>query len=221
VNDGGNEGGGSSGGIGSNTIEGFLEALASDAATPGGGAVAGLCGAAGAALISMVCRLTIGREAYEDAEEAMRRYLEAADAARGVFLELADRDAQAFDAVMSAFKMPKEDDRQKAERSAAIQRSYEGAARVPLEIAQRAVDLMDPARATTELGNVNAASDGLVAAHALYTATFSALANVEINVAALKDETVARELRGETEALKTRAEAFLSETKSAFSARLA
>jgi len=221
VNDGGNEGGGSSGGIGSNTIEGFLEALASDAATPGGGAVAGLCGAAGAALISMVCRLTIGREAYEDAEEAMRRYLEAADAARGVFLELADRDAQAFDAVMSAFRMSKEDDRQKAERSAAIQRAYEGAARVPLEIAQRAVGLMDSAKATTELGNVNAASDGLVAAHALYTATFSALANVEINVAALKDETVARELRGETEALKMRAEALLSETKSAFSARLA
>lgn len=221
MNEGGNDGGGISGGIGSNTIEGFLEALASDAATPGGGAVAGLCGGAGAALISMVCRLTIGREAYEDAEDMMRRYLEEADAARGVFLELADRDAQAFDAVMSAFRMPKEDDRQKAERSAAIQRAYEGAARVPLEIAQRAVDLMDPARATTELGNVNAASDGLVAAHALYTATFSALANVEINAAALKDETVARELRGETEALKTRAEALLSEAKAAFSARLA
>ena len=73
----------------------------------------------------MVCRLTIGRDAYEDAEEAMRRYLEEADAARGVFLELADRDAQAFDAVMSAFRMPKEDDRQKAERSAAIQRAYD------------------------------------------------------------------------------------------------
>ena len=217
----GNHDEGTSGGIGSNTIEGFLGALASDAATPGGGAVAGLCGAAGAALISMVCRLTLGREGYEEAEEAMRRYLEEAEAARGVFLDLADRDAQAFDAVMSAFKLPKEDDRQKAERSAAIQRAYEGAARVPLEIAQRAVDLMDSARATTELGNVNAASDGLVAAHALYTATFSALANVEINVAALKDEAVARELRGETEALKTRAEALLSETKAAFSARLA
>jgi formiminotetrahydrofolate cyclodeaminase len=155
----------------------------------------------------MVGRLTVGREGYEDAEEAMRRYLEEADAARAVFLELADRDAQAFDVVMSAFKMPKEDDRQKAERSAAIQRAYEGAARVPLEI--------------TEIGNVNAASDGLVAAFALHAATYSALANVEINVAALKDETDARELRGETEALKTRAEALLSETKAAFSARLA
>ncbi|MGZ8605288.1 MAG: cyclodeaminase/cyclohydrolase family protein, partial [Actinomycetota bacterium] len=66
---GGGNGGTIGGGIGSNTIEGFLEALASDAATPGGGAVAGLCGAAGAALISMVGRLTVGREGYEDAEE--------------------------------------------------------------------------------------------------------------------------------------------------------
>jgi formiminotetrahydrofolate cyclodeaminase len=213
--------GGTTGGIGGNTIEGFLDALASDAATPGGGAVAGLCGAAGAALISMVCRLTLGREEYEDAEDTMRRYLEDAEGVRGVFLELADRDAQAFEAVMAAFKMPKEDDRQKAERSAAIQRAYEGAARVPLEVATRAVGLMDAARAATELGNVNAASDGLVAAYALHTATFSALANVEINVAALKDEAVARELRGETEGLKTRAEAFLSETKAAFAARLA
>jgi formiminotetrahydrofolate cyclodeaminase len=208
-------------GIGSNTIGGFLDALASDAATPGGGAVAGLCGAAGAALISMVCRLTVGREAYEDAEETMRRYLAEADGVRGVFLELADRDAQAFEAVMAAFKMPMEDDRQKAERSAAIQRAYEGAARVPLEVASRAVGLMDGAKAVTELGNVNAASDGLVAAYALHTAAFSALANVEINVAALKDETVARELRGETEALKTRADALVSETKAAFAARLA
>jgi methenyltetrahydrofolate cyclohydrolase len=217
----GGGGGGTSSGIGANTIEGFLEALASDAATPGGGAVAGLCGAAGAALISMVCRLTIGREAYEDAQDQMRGYLEEADGARGVFLELADRDAQAFEAVMSAFKMPKEDDRQRAERSAAIQRAYEGAARVPLEIARRAVGLMDAANATTEHGNVNAASDGLVAAYALHAATHSALANVEINVAGLKDEAAARELRGETEALKTRAEAFLSETKAAFAARLA
>jgi formiminotetrahydrofolate cyclodeaminase len=221
VNGDGNDGGATSGGIGSNTIDGFLDALASDAATPGGGAVAGLCGAAGAALISMVCHLTLGREAYEEVEETMRRYLEEAEAARGVFLELADRDAQAFDAVMSAFKLPKDDDRQKAERSAAIQRAYEGAARVPLDVASRAVGLMDAAKATTELGNVNAASDGLVAALALNAATFSALANVEINVAALKDETIARELRGETEALKTRAENLLSETKAAFSARFA
>jgi formiminotetrahydrofolate cyclodeaminase len=207
--------------IGPATIDRFLETLASDAATPGGGAVAALCGAAGAALISMVCRLTIGREAYEDVEEKMREYLDDADAARPEFLELADRDARAFEAVMAAFKMPKDDDRQKAERSAAIQRAYEGAARVPLVVARRAVGLMVLASATTEAGNANAASDGLSAAHTLHAAAHGAIANVEINAAGLKDESVAAELRSEVDALRRRADELLSETRSAFAARIA
>ncbi|HEY7661410.1 MAG TPA: cyclodeaminase/cyclohydrolase family protein, partial [Actinomycetota bacterium] len=115
--------------IGSQSVEGFLAGLASDSPTPGGGAVAALCGAAGAGLISMVCRLTVGRDAYAEVEAEMRALLDDADAARGEFLTLAGRDAAAFDAVMAAFKLPKDDDRQKAERSAAIQRAYEGAAR--------------------------------------------------------------------------------------------
>src|SRR3990170_4416101 len=123
-------------GIATETIEGFLGTLASDAPTPGGGAVAG------AALISMVCNLTIGKQGYEEAEERMRGHLEEAEATRPVFLELADRDAASFDAVMAAFRMPKDEDRQKAERSAAIQRAYEGAARVPLEVARCAAELM-------------------------------------------------------------------------------
>jgi formiminotetrahydrofolate cyclodeaminase len=207
--------------IGSTTIDRFLETLASEAATPGGGAVAALCGAAGAALISMVCRLTIGREAYEDLEQKMREYLDEAEAARPEFLELADRDARAFEAVMTAFKMPKDDDRQKAERSAAIQRAYEGAARVPLEVARRAVGLMVLARASTEAGNANAASDGLSAANTLYAGAHGAIANVEINAAGLKDESVAAELRSEVDALKRRADELLSETRSAFATRIA
>ena len=210
-----------SGGIAEQTIEGFLEGLASDAPTPGGGAVAGLCAAAGAALISMVCRLTIGREGYEEAEPRMREYLKEADEARPAFLELADRDARAFDAVMQAFKMPRDDDRHKAERSVAIQRAYEGAARVPLELAQRAVMLMNVAKATIEHGNANAASDGLSGALALHAAAHAAIANVAINAASLKDEAVASELRAEIAALRGRAEGLLSTAQMAFAARVA
>jgi formiminotetrahydrofolate cyclodeaminase len=208
-------------GIGPQTIDRFLEALASDSPTPGGGAVAAVCGAAGASLIAMVCRLTIGRDAYEDVEERMREHLDEADAARSAFLELADRDAAAFEDVMTAFRMPKDDDRQKAERSAAIQRAYESAARVPLEVARRAVGLMPAAAEATELGNANAASDGLSAAHALHAAAHSALANVAINVAGLKDEAAAGELRAEAAALTERADALLIEARSAFTARIA
>jgi formiminotetrahydrofolate cyclodeaminase len=207
--------------IGPTTIEGFLETLASDDPTPGGGAVAAVCGAAGAALIAMVCRLTIGREAYEDVEDRMRAHLDEADAARPAFLELADRDAASFEDVITAFRMPKDDDGQKAERGAAIQRAYEEAARVPLEVARRAVALMPAAVDATELGNTNAASDGVSAAHALHAAAHAALANVAINAAGLKDEGIAAELRAEAEALTGRADALLVEARSAFAARIA
>lgn len=208
-------------GIAGSTIAGFLETLASDSPTPGGGAVAALCGAAGAALISMVCRLTIGRESYEDAEVWMRDRLDEADDARSALLALADSDAGAFDAVMAAFKMPKGDDRERAERSAAIQRAYEGAARVPLEVAGRAVDLMELATGATERGNANAASDALSAAHVLHAAAHCALANVAINAAGLKDETLVRELRSEIDSLRARADERLSSARHAFAARVA
>jgi glutamate formiminotransferase/formiminotetrahydrofolate cyclodeaminase len=208
-------------GVGAQRLDAFLAALASDAPTPGGGAIAAVCGAAGAALVSMVCRLTVGREAYEDVEGQMRGILAEADAARPAFLELAERDADAFDAVMAAFRMPKDDDRQRAERSATIQRAYEGAARVPLEVARRAVSLMEHALASIEHGNVNAASDGLSAAHVLHAASSSALANVAINAAGLKDAAVAAELRTEADALTTRAEELLGSSRSAFDTRIA
>ncbi|MGZ5353898.1 MAG: glutamate formimidoyltransferase [Actinomycetota bacterium] len=209
------------GGTASQTLDAFLAGLASDAPTPGGGAVAAVCGAAGAALIAMVCRLTIGREAYEDVDAKMRQVLEDADEARGAFLELADRDAEAFDAVMAAFKLPKDDDRRRAERSASIQSAYEGAARVPLVVAQRAVAMLHLARTSIEHGNVNAASDGLSAAHALHAATHSALANVSINIAGLKDAALAAEFRAEVDALKARSEGLLFSAQTAFAVRIA
>jgi formiminotetrahydrofolate cyclodeaminase len=206
--------------LGAEPIQGFLDRLASDAPTPGGGAVAALCGAAGGALVAMVCRLTIGREAYQEVESTMRRDLAHADLARAAFLELAEGDAAAFEDVMSAFRLPKDDDRRRAERSAAIQRAYEAAARVPLEIARRAVELLEVAGRSTELGNANAASDGLSAAHVLHAAAHAALANVEINAAALKDEATAAELGAESRSLAERADALLVRARAAFAARL-
>jgi formiminotetrahydrofolate cyclodeaminase len=147
----------------------------------------------------------------------MRALLAEVDNARPAFLALADRDAESFEAVMQAFAMPRADDRQRAERSAAIQRAYESAARVPLEVARRAVALLYAARTATELGNANAASDGLSAAHALHAATHSALANVAINAAGLKDETVAAELGDE---LGSRADELLAATRRAFAGRV-
>ena len=114
--------------LGAMTVDGFLEVLGSDAPTPGGGAAGAIAAATGAALIAMVGRLTVGKAGFEDVDERMRALVARADVARVAFLELADRDAHAFDGVMVAFKMPKETDEQRAVRSAAIQAGYEDAA---------------------------------------------------------------------------------------------
>jgi methenyltetrahydrofolate cyclohydrolase len=204
----------------SQTVGGFLEALASDTPTPGGGAAAGLAGAAGAALISMVARLTVGKEAYASVDARMRELTEQADAARLAFLDLADRDATAFDAVMAAFKMPKETDEQKAERSAAIQAGYEKAAAVPLECLRKAVETMPLAVEATADGNSQAASDGVSAAAELMCAALCAAANVEINAAALKDEAKRGALLDDVASLRARGEASLLEAQTAFQLRL-
>ncbi len=209
-----------SGRIAEETVETYLEHLASDSPTPGGGAVAALSGAAGAALISMVCNLTIGKKGYEETEERMRGMLVEAEAARTVLLDLADRDATAFDGVMAAFKMPKETDAEKAVRTQAIQEGYLAAAEVPLDIARRAAELMELAREATEIGNAAAASDGACAARSLSSAVWSATYNVEINAAALKDPAKAQTLRDEVSALRAHAKALLDATDATFGSRL-
>jgi len=206
--------------IGARTIDGFLADLGSDAPTPGGGAVAALAGATGAALIQMVCNLTIGKAGYEEVQERMTAVRDEAGTARAAFLELADRDATAFDGVMAAFKMQKDTDAQKAERSQAIQRGYESAAGVPVECAKQAATLMELAVEVTGNGNANAASDGSSAAQCLSAAVWCATYNVEINAAALKDQAKAQALRDEVSALRANAQALLDAAHVAFADRV-
>jgi formiminotetrahydrofolate cyclodeaminase len=206
--------------LASNSVEGFLDVLASDAPTPGGGAAGAIAGATGAALIAMVGRLTVGKDGFGDLQDRMRALVERADAARLEFLELADRDAHAFDGVMVAFKMPKGTDEEKAARSAAIQAGYEQAASVPLEIARAAADLMELAEDATAMGNPQAASDGVSGAAHLYCAAACAIANVEINAASLKDAGRRTALLDEVAELRGRADQSMRESQTAFQLRL-
>jgi formiminotetrahydrofolate cyclodeaminase len=198
----------------------WLEALSSDAPTPGGGAAAGVAAATGAALIAMVGRLTVGKAGFEDVDTTMRDLVERADRDRADFLRLADEDAQAFESVMASFKLPKETDQEKASRTLAIQDAYEGAAAVPLDLAKRSVDLMEVAEDATALGNPHAASDGYSAGTLLFAATLAALANVRINAAGLKDEAKSQGLVDEADALRERATGLLSQIEEAFLLRL-
>ena len=206
--------------FGDMTIEGFLHAMGSNDPTPGGGAAAAIADATGAALIAMVGRLTLGKAGFEDIDERMRSLVERADAARRDFLTLADSDAGSFEAVMAAFRMPKGSEVEAAVRTEAIQRGLERAGGVPLEIARRAVDLMELAEDATAMGNPNAASDGMTAAGMLVAAVIGARANVEINASSLKDETRRQALLDEVTGIRERAEELLEQCRTAFGLRL-
>ncbi len=208
-------------GIRERRIDAFLDVLASDSPTPGGGAVAGVAGAAGAALIEMVTNLTIGRDGYEGVAERMGAILAEAETARAGFLDLADRDASAFEGVMAAFRMPRGTEAEKAARAEAIQQGFEAAASVPLEVARRTVALMELAHEVTEKGNVNAASDGASAATMLFAGATCALFNVEINAASMKDAAAVGRMQGEVATLRSEAAALLDATRRAFAERFA
>jgi methenyltetrahydrofolate cyclohydrolase len=202
--------------IGDETVAGFLDRVASTSPTPGGGSVGAIAGATGAALISMVVRLTEGREGFEAVAGDLQRIGTSAEEARVVLLSLADLDSAAFDAVMAAFKLPKASDEEKASRSQAIQTAFLGAAQVPLEVARLGSDLVAVAAQVVSIGNPDAASDGLSAAAMCHAAVACALANVEINAASIKDGSVAAGLRSESEMLGARAEEGLASARAAF-----
>ena len=170
------------------TLQSFLDTLAGDSATPGGGSVAALNGAMGAALVSMVCRLTIGREKYAKFDAEMREILQKSEALRTQLLALMTADVAAFDGVMAAFGMPKNTDAEKSARRHAIQAALKEATRVPLETARACAAVIALAKPVAENGNPNVASDAGSAAQSALAGLNSAALNVKINLASLKDE---------------------------------
>jgi methenyltetrahydrofolate cyclohydrolase len=171
-------------------------------------------------LIAMVGHLTIGKDGFEDIDVRMRDLTHRAEDDVALFVELADRDAEAFEAVMTAFRLPKGTDEERQARTLRIQEAYEGAATVPLELARRAVDLMEIAEDATAMGNPNAASDGYSAGTMLFAAALAAIANVRINAAGLKDGAREQALVSGCESLRERADALLAQLEEAFLLRL-
>lgn len=169
------------------STEAFLDALASGNATPGGGSAAAVMGAMGAALVSMVCNLTIGKKGYEAAEAEMRSVLGEADALRTRLLAMVALDIAAFDALMAGYKLPKATDEEKAARSAAIQKGLQGATQVPLDCAVACAEVLRLTARSVEVGNVNVISDVGVGVLAGWAALRSAALNVHINAPQIKD----------------------------------
>ena len=161
--------------------------MASKASTPGGGSAAAIMGAMGAALVSMVCNLTIGKEKYADVEDELKSVLEQAENLRERLTDMVRADVEVFDRVMASYGMPKGSDEEKVARSAEIQAALKAATDVPLECAKASAEVIRLSRAVADNGNLNVISDAGVAVLAGYAALKSAALNVNINIGGIKD----------------------------------
>lgn len=183
------------------SVVGFLDQLASKEPAPGGGGAAAVSGAMAAALVSMVCNLTIGKTRYAAAEPAMRETVDRAEALRHELQTLADEDVSAFNRLTAAYKLPRVTDADTAIRRDAIQAALRRATEVPLRTARAAAEILPLCPAVAEQGNPSAISDVGVAVHLAHAAVRSALLNVTINLRALEDQRYVREVRAEVERL--------------------
>lgn len=190
-----------SGPLASMKVISFLSELASNSPAPGGGSVAALSGALGCALTSMVCNLTVGKEKYADVQDEIKDVLRKSEKLRDQLTELIDRDTEAFNDVMKAFKMPKETEDQKKKRSKAIQDGYKTAARIPLETAKICEKILDLSMTIAEKGNQNSITDAAVSALMAKAGVESAILNVRINLGSIKDEKFVDKVSSEIENL--------------------
>lgn len=180
----------------------FVAATASKEPTPGGGAIAALTAATGAALAEMVANLTFGKKGYEAVQTEMEELQAKAVAIRERMLELSQADADVFNIFMNALGLPKNTDEEKAIRTAAIQQAYKDAAVVPFEIGELANQIFDLAELASRKGNQNLITDGIIAAINARAAVKSAFLNVRINLSGIKDESFVAELTSKMYAIE-------------------
>jgi formiminotetrahydrofolate cyclodeaminase len=178
-------------------VSGLIAAFGSTNPTPGGGSASALAGAAGAALLAMVAAMPKNRASSADDVSLLQAAGTRCGALGAALLDLVNRDSEAYDAVVAAYRVPKASDDEKAIRKAEIQAAMKKAAETPLETMRHASEALGLAPLIARLGNANAASDVVVAVELLLAAARGARANVEINLESLDDAACVARLREE------------------------
>ena len=194
--------------IKNDSVQKFLDALASQSSTPGGGSAAAILGAMGAALVSMVCNLTVGKKNYAAVENDMQALLERAEELRQKLSALIEADVEAFNTVMAAYGLPKNSDEEKARRTSAIQAALKQATQVPLDCARVSREVMQLAEIAAQKGNINVVSDAGVAVLAAHASLKAAALNVYVNTATIKDETFNSQKLAELDKVLAHADSF-------------
>jgi formiminotetrahydrofolate cyclodeaminase len=183
------------------SIETFLTELAGKAPTPGGGSAAAIMGAMGAALVSMVCNVSIGKKDCAPMEPELLAVRAESERLRLRLTAMVAEDVAAFDSLMSAYRQPKSNESEKAGRAASIQLGLRSATLAPLACARASAEVIELARRAAVAGTRGVISDAGVAALAAHAALRSAALNVYVNAPLLTDLEFARQSTAELDAL--------------------
>lgn len=184
------------------SVKEFIDKVTGNDPVPGGGSVSALNGSLAASLAAMVANLTVGRKKYAEVNDEMEQISARMTEQSAKLLADVDRDAEAYDRVFAAFKLPKETDEEKAVRKEAIQRETKYAAEVPMEVARTASELLPMIDAAARRGNINAVTDATVAMMCARTAVIGALLNVRINLTSITDEAFVKTMTEEADRLE-------------------
>lgn len=193
------------------SVRDFADEVSGDSPAPGGGSVAALAGAMGAALAAMVGNLTAGKKGYEESRAALVSMAIAAQARKSELLRLVDRDTRAYESVIEALRLPKGTDAQREVRRMALEEANRAATLVPLETARSCLDAMRQCLVAVEKGNKNSVTDGAVGALVARAGLEGALLNVRINLRGIEDGEFRSSLEKEAGILRRESEALIAE----------
>jgi glutamate formiminotransferase / formiminotetrahydrofolate cyclodeaminase len=183
------------------TVERFIDEVSTESPAPGGGSVAALAGSLGAALLSMVANLTVGKKGYEAAWEELSGASERAQELKAALARAVDEDTEAFNKVMDAMRLPKGTPEQQQEREQAMEHASREATEVPLRVARLCMEALKLAGDVAAKGNKNSASDAGVGALVARAGVEGAALNVLTNLGSVKDEAFKASARLEVEAM--------------------
>jgi len=169
------------------SLENFANETASESPAPGGGSISAYCGAIGTSLATMVANLSANKRGWDERWEEFSNWAEKGLEYQNQLLDLVDEDTNAFNDIMEAFKLPKENGSDKKKRNLAIQEATKNAIKTPFKVMEIALASMDMIKKMAEIGNPNSITDACVAALCTRTAIRGAFLNVKINCLDYKD----------------------------------
>ena len=176
------------------TLHRYLDDLASALPAPGGGSTAALSGAMGAALVSMVCRITLGKDAYADVYQEIEELLQKTESLRDRFQQLMQEDIEAYGRLAKSYKLPRETSEERTYRTDMLQKQLVEAAFVPLEVVERDAELILSCQSIAEIGSVSVLSDVATGAILASCSGKGAAFMVRINVRSMKNDMLVVEL---------------------------